>query len=63
MHDIKSYFEKFSSVLNGLSIIDRSSLDMEVLKKNLSATSLTGVHITSPYQYLLINVDTSYDSL
>ena len=63
MHDIKSYLEKFSSVLSRLSIIDRSFLDMEVLKKKLSTTSLIGVHITGPYQYLLINVDTSYDSL
>ena len=63
MHDIKSCLEKFISVPNGLSIIDCSFLNMEVLKNNFSATSLIGVHITGPYQYLLINVDTSYDSL
>ena len=32
MDDIKFYLEKFNSVVNGLSIIDRNFLDMEVLK-------------------------------
>ena len=63
MDDIKSYSEKFSFVVNGLSIIDRSFLNMEVLKPIFCATSLVGVHITGPCQYLLINVDTSYDTL
>ena len=63
MDDIKFYLEKFSSVVNGLSIIDRNFLDMEVLKSIFCATSLIGVHITGPYQYFLINVDASYDTL
>ena len=63
MDDIKFYLEKFSSVVNGLSIIDRNFLDMEVLKSIFCATSLIVVHITGPYQYFLINVDTSYDTL
>ena len=63
MVDIKSYLEKFSSVANGLSIINRSFLDMEVLKPIFCATSLIGGHITGPYQYLLINVDRSYETL
>ena len=32
MDDIKPYLEKFSSAFNGLSTIDRSFLNMEVLK-------------------------------
>ena len=63
MDDIKFYLEKFSSVVNGLCIIDRNFLDMEVLKWIFCATSLIVVHITGPYQYFLINVDTSYDTL
>ena len=62
-NDIKSYLEKFSSVVSGLSIIDRSFLNMEVLKPIFCATSLIGIHIAGPNQYLLINVDTSYDTL
>ena len=60
MDDIKSYLKKFSSVFNGLSIIDRSFLNMEVLNFFVCATSLIVIHITGPYQFLLINVDTSY---
>ena len=45
---IKFYLEKFSSVVNGLSIIDRSFLDMEVLNPFLCATSLIGIDITGP---------------
>ena len=63
MNDIKSYLEKLSSVFNGLSTIDFSFLTMEVLKFFVCATSLIGIHITGPYQFLLINVDTRYDTL
>ena len=58
--DIKSNLEKFCSAFNGLSTIDRSFLNMEVLKFFVCATSLIVIHITGPYQFLLINVDTSY---
>ena len=50
MDDIKSYLEKFSSVFNGLSTIDCSFLNMEVLIFFVfCATSLIGIHITGPY--------------
>ena len=49
---IKFYLEKFSSVVNGLSIIDRSFLDMEVLNPFLCATSLIGIDITGPTLYI-----------
>ena len=63
MDDIKSYLEKFSSVFNGLSTIHRSFLYMEVLKFFVCTTSLIVIHITGPYQLLMINVDTSHDTL
>ena len=63
MDDIKSYLEKFISVVNELSIVDCNFLNMEVLKPFFCATSLVWIHITGQYQYLLINVDTSYDTL
>ena len=63
MDDIKSYLEKFCSVFNGLSTIDHSFLNMEVLNFFVWATSLIGIHITGPHQFLLINVDTRYDTL
>ena len=58
-----SYLEKLSSVCNGLSTIDRSFFYMEVLKFFVCATSLVVIHITGPYQLLMINVDTSNDTL
>ena len=63
MDDIKSYTEKFSSVFNGLSTPYCSFLNMEVLKFFVCATNLIGIHITGPYQFLLITVDKSYDTL
>ena len=63
MDDIESYLEKFSSVFNGWSTFDRSFLNMEVLNFFVCATSLIGIQITGPYQFLLINVDTRYDTL
>ena len=63
IEDIKSYLEKFTNVVNGLSIIDRSFLDMEVLKPIFCATSLIGIHITGPYLELLVNTNTNYDTL
>ena len=63
MDETKSYLEKFSSVFNGLSTIDRSFLNMKVLNFFVFATSLIGIHITGPYQFLLINADTRYDTL
>ena len=63
MDDIKPYLEKLSSVFNGLSTIDRSFLNMEILKFFVCAATLIGIHITGPYQFLLIKVDTSYDTL
>ena len=63
MDDIKSYLEKLNSVFNGLSTIDCSILNMEVLKFFDCETSLIEIHITGPYQFLLINVDIRYDTL
>ena len=53
LDDIKNYLEKFSNIVNGLSVIDRSFLDMEVLKPIFVATSLIGIHITGPFLLLL----------
>ena len=57
---IKSYLKKFSYVVNELRIIDASFLDTEVLNPLFCATSLIGIHVTGPYQYLMINMNTSY---
>ena len=61
--DIKSYLEKFSSILNDIAILDRSFLDMELLKPVFCATALIGLHFTGPYLSLLLSKKTNYDVL
>ena len=47
-----------------MAILVRSFVDMsEVLKPLYAATALLGIHIMRPFQRLIIDVDTSYDTL
>ena len=48
LDDIKSYLDKFQNIINGVSILNRSFLDMEILKPILCAASLMGFHVTKP---------------
>ena len=63
LDDIKLYLDTHSNVLNGIAIIDRGFLDMELLKPILCATALIGIHYTRPYLALLLNTETNYDTL
>ena len=47
--DIAEYLDKYSSIVNGITILDRSFVGMEVLKPIFSAISLLGIHITVPF--------------
>ena len=61
--DIASYLDKYRNVVNGITILDRSFVDMPILKPIFCAVSLIGIHITKPFQALLIDVDTKYTNL
>ena len=63
LDDIKLYLDTYNNVLNGIAIIDRGFLDMEVLKPFFCAAALIGIHYTRPYLALLLNTDTKYDTL
>jgi len=61
--DIKDYLDTFSDIMNTVAILDRSFLDMELLKPILCAVSLINIHITGPYFRVLTSKDTNYDTL
>ena len=62
--DISEYLTKFENVTNNMAILDRSFVEMgEVLKPIFIATALLGHHILRPFQGLLVDVDTTYETL
>ena len=42
LDDIAAYLEKFSSIVNGITVLDRSFVDMEILKPIFAAIALLG---------------------
>ena len=61
--DIKAFLEKFKNIVNDITVIDVSFLDMELLKPIFVATSLVGIHVSSPFAYMLMDPDTTYSTL
>ena len=49
--------------MNGIAILDRTFLDMEILKPILCASSLLGIHFTRPFLSLLLDTSTNYETL
>ena len=63
LDDIAKYLDKFSHIVNGITIIDRSFVEMEILKPIFAAISLLGIHFTRPFHSLLLDKDTNYTIL
>ena len=63
MDDVANYLEQFSNIINGITILDRSFLDMEVLKPIYAAISLVGIHILKPFHRLILDNDTKYSTI
>ena len=61
IEDIRSYLETFTSVTNGVAILDRSYAEFEILKPIYAAISLVGIHISRPFHKLLMH--TVYSTL
>ena len=61
--DIDKYLEQYMNIINGISILDRSFVVMEVLKPIYAAIALLGIHILKPYHSLLMNPETNYSTL
>ena len=63
LEDIKAYLEHFQNIVNGISILNRGFLDMDILKPILCATVLMGIHITGPLLQVLKNPNTKHSHL
>ena len=63
VNDITSYLEMFSTITNGVAILDRGFMDLEILKPIFIAIALLGLHITRPFHSLLMSDDTVYSTL
>lgn len=63
LDDIKSYLDQFQNIINGVSILNRAFLDMEILKPILCAASLMGIHITKPLMLIIRDNDTTHSKL
>ena len=63
LDDIAWYLEKYSSMANGISILDRSFIDMTILKPIFAAISLLGIHIWRPFHKLMMDPSTDYSTL
>ena len=45
LDDIDAYLEKYQSVINGISILDRTFVDMNILKPIFNAIALVGIQL------------------
>ena len=63
LDDIASYLEKFNNITNGIAILDRGFVEMEILKPIFAAIALLGVHVTRPFHKLLMDPSTDYSQL
>ena len=61
--DISSNLDTNRNIVNGISMLDRSFVEMSLLKPIFCAAALIGIYITIPFQTLLIDKDTNYTSL
>ena len=63
IEDIDLYLQTFTSITNGVAILDRGFLDIEILKPIFSAIVLIGIHVSRPYHVLLTDKETVYSTL
>ena len=61
--DIASYLDVYRNMVNGISILDRSFVEMTLLKPVFCAAALIGIHVTLPFQSLLAANETNYSTL
>ena len=63
LDDIADYLNVNSTIINDIAILDRSFIEMELLKPIYGAIALLGLHITRPFHTLLIDPSTTYSTL
>ena len=63
LNDIADYLNANSTIINDITILDKSFIEIELLRPIYGATALLGFHITRPFLTLLINTSTTYSTL
>ena len=63
LDDIADYVNANSTKIDDVAILDRSFIEMELLKPIYGAIALLGLHITRPFHTLLIDPSTRYSTL
>ena len=63
MDDIANLIDPFSNVINGITILDRGFLEMEVLKPICAAISLVGLQILELFHNMILDKDTMHSTL
>ena len=63
LDDIADYLNANSIIINHVAILDRSFIEMELLKPIYGAIALLGLHITRPFHTLLIDPSNTYSTL
>ena len=53
----------YQNILNGVAILDRTFLDMELLKPIFCAIALIRIHFKSPFLSLILDTRTTYETL
>lgn len=59
LDDTKLHLDKYSNILNGVVILDRTFLDMEMLKTIFCLAVLIGIPFTRQYLALLLDIATT----
>ena len=63
LNDIADYLNATYTIINDISILDKSFIEMELLKPIYGAIALLGLHITRPFHTLLIDPSNTYFAL
>ena len=63
LDDISAYLEKYEGVSNSISILDRTFVDMDILKPIFNAIALFGIHVSRPFHMYIMDKNTNYSSL
>ena len=63
LDDIGQFLDKFGNIMNDITILDRSFIDMELFKPVFCATALICIHIGRLFLSVLLDTETNYEKL
>jgi len=61
--DIAQYLDRYKNGINGITILDRGFIEMEVLKPIYAAFTIVGIHVLKPYHLLFLDKETNYSTI